>query len=102
MSHRLSCAKPDFIEFAGVKFVANASVLNVSSEPNAMQATAGKTVSVLYTGRLINGTVFDASSQHGNKPIEFVLGRGQVIQGWDEGIALMRKGEKATLLSWLM
>lgn len=69
-----------------------------TTNPAGVQATAGKTVSVLYTGRLLNGTVFDASSQHSNVPISFVLGRGQVIAGWDEGIALMRKGEKATLL----
>jgi len=61
-------------------------------------AVAGKSVSVLYTGRLLNGTVFDASSQRNNVPITFTLGAGQVIPGWDEGIALMRKGEKATLL----
>jgi FKBP-type peptidyl-prolyl cis-trans isomerase len=70
----------------------------ITTNPSGVQATAGKTVSVLYTGRLLNGTVFDASSQHGNVPLSFVLGRGQVIAGWDEGIALMRKGEKATLL----
>ena len=62
------------------------------------QAVAGKTVSVLYTGALMDGTVFDASSKHGNTPISFVLGRGQVIPGWDEGIALMHKGEKGQLL----
>jgi peptidylprolyl isomerase len=75
-------------------------------EPNAVQATAGKTVSVLYTGQLlkldngqlVDGAVFDASSQRGNAPLDFVLGRGQVIAGWDEGIALMRKGEKGILL----
>ncbi|MBC6992465.1 FKBP-type peptidyl-prolyl cis-trans isomerase [Hymenobacter sp. BT491] len=61
-------------------------------------ARAGQTVSVLYTGSLLNGQVFDASSKHGNVPISFVLGTGQVIPGWDEGIALMSKGSKATLL----
>lgn len=61
-------------------------------------ATAGKSVSVLYTGSLLSGTVFDATSQRGNAPFTFTLGAGQVIPGWDEGIALMRKGEKATLL----
>jgi FKBP-type peptidyl-prolyl cis-trans isomerase len=70
----------------------------VTSVPTGVQATAGKTVSVLYTGMFMNGTVFDASSQHGNTPISFVLGKGEVIRGWDEGIALMRKGEKAILL----
>ena len=61
------------------------------------QARANNTVYVLYTGRLMDGTVFDASSQRNNVPINFVLGQGRVIRGWDEGIALMHKGEKATL-----
>jgi len=70
----------------------------VTSVPGAVPATAGRTVSVLYTGRFMDGRVFDASSQHGNTPISFVLGTGRVIKGWDEGIALMRKGEKGQLL----
>jgi peptidylprolyl isomerase len=70
----------------------------VTANPTGTPATAGKTVSVLYTGRLMDGTVFDATSQRDNKPYEFLLGSGSVIKGWDEGIALMRKGEKAILL----
>ena len=70
----------------------------VTANASGAQATAGKTVSVIYTGTLLDGTVFDASSLHGNTPISFVLGAGQVIKGWDEGIALMRKGEKSVLL----
>jgi len=63
-------------------------------------ATAGKTISVLYTGKLLDGTVFDATSKNNNKPFTFVVGAmpKQVIEGFDEGISLMRKGEKATLL----
>ena len=53
-------------------------------------------VKVHYTGRLLNGTVFDSSVERG-EPIEFQLGVGQVIPGWDEGIALMSKGEKGIL-----
>ncbi|WP_201982133.1 FKBP-type peptidyl-prolyl cis-trans isomerase [Hymenobacter rubidus] len=68
------------------------------TDATQVQAVAGKTVSVLYTGMLMDGTVFDASAQHGNVPISFVLGRGKVIAGWDEGIALMHKGDKAQLL----
>ncbi|WP_242510013.1 FKBP-type peptidyl-prolyl cis-trans isomerase [Hymenobacter persicinus] len=64
----------------------------------AVQAKAGRTVSVLYTGKLLNGTIFDASARHGNVPISFVLGQGRVIKGWDEGIALMHKGDKGLLL----
>ena len=56
----------------------------------------GSTVKAHYTGCLLDGTVFDTSIERG-EPIEFVLGVGQVIPGWDEGIALMSKGEKAVL-----
>lgn len=70
----------------------------VAPNPTGTPATAGKTVSVRYTGTLLDGTVFDASAKHGNEPFDFVLGEGKVISGWDEGIALMHKGEKGVLL----
>ncbi len=60
------------------------------------QAQAGNTVRVHYTGKLENGKVFDSSIPRG-QPIEFRLGVGQVIKGWDEGIALMKEGGKAVL-----
>lgn len=53
-------------------------------------------VKVHYTGKLLDGTVFDSSVERG-EPIAFTLGVGQVIKGWDEGIALMSKGEKGIL-----
>src|SRR5204863_7383839 len=49
--------------------------------------TRGQTLSVLYTGSLQNGTVFDSSEKHGGKPYEFALGTGNAIQGWHEGLA---------------
>lgn len=58
------------------------------------QAENGKTVSVHYEGSLENGKVFDSSYAR-KKPIEFKLGIGQVIEGWDEGIALLKVGDKA-------
>jgi len=58
------------------------------------QAQKGKTVSVHYTGSLANGKVFDSSFPR-KKPISFPLGMGHVIPGWDEGIALLRVGDKA-------
>ena len=60
-------------------------------------AEAGTKVSVHYTGMLDDGTVFDSSVERG-QPIEFMLGVGQVIPGWDEGIALMSTGGKARLV----
>ncbi len=53
-------------------------------------------VKVHYTGRLLDGTVFDSSIERG-EPIEFPLGAHRVIPGWDEGIAMMSKGEKGIL-----
>ena len=58
------------------------------------KAENGKTVSVHYTGQLPDGKVFDSSYPR-KKPIEFPLGQGNVIEGWDEGIALLQVGDKA-------
>ena len=92
------------------KYIRDNKITNAQRQPSGLyfvpvvvdtskvRATAGRTVSVLYTGALMDGSVFDASSKRGNVPISFVLGTGRVIKGWDEGIALMRKGEKAQLL----
>jgi FKBP-type peptidyl-prolyl cis-trans isomerase len=59
-------------------------------------AQAGDRVTAHYIGRLMNGQVFD-SSLDSNTPISFVLGSGQVIRGWDEGLVGMRAGGKRTL-----
>ena len=56
----------------------------------------GETVTVHYTGWLTDGTKFDSSVDR-NEPFAFVLGTGQVIQGWDQGVATMRVGDKARL-----
>jgi len=58
------------------------------------QAEKGKGVSVHYKGQLVDGTVFDSSYQR-KQPIDFTLGVGQVIPGWDEGIQLLKVGDKA-------
>lgn len=59
-------------------------------------ASAGKTVSVHYTGWLTNGTKFDSSLDR-EMPFEFVLGTGSVIAGWDQGVSGMKVGEKRKL-----
>lgn len=61
------------------------------------QPQSGEIVSVHYTGKLDDGTVFDSSYSRG-EPISFPLGQGMVIPGWEEGIAMMSKGGEATLI----
>ena len=68
----------------------------VTEEGNGEKPEVGKPVTMHYTGKLLDGTVFDSSVERGD-PFQFVLGVGQVIPGWDEGIALMSKGEKGVL-----
>src|SRR5436853_7531504 len=60
------------------------------------EAVKGRTVSVHYTGWLTNGKKFDSSVDRG-QPFEFSLGAGQVIKGWDEGVAGMKVGGKRQL-----
>jgi FKBP-type peptidyl-prolyl cis-trans isomerase len=59
-------------------------------------AGPGDHVTVHYVGTLTNGTEFDSSRKR-SKPLDFVLGRGQVIKGWDDGIAGMKVGGKRKL-----
>ncbi|WP_230678861.1 FKBP-type peptidyl-prolyl cis-trans isomerase [Hymenobacter properus] len=110
-----ACQKEETVDYAAVdeghikKYIADNNITNaqrqasglyyvpVTTVPTAQKAVAGKTVSVLYTGTFLDGKVFDASKNR-YTPISFVLGNNQVIKGWDEGIALMRKGEKSVLL----
>ncbi|MCF6296581.1 MAG: peptidylprolyl isomerase [Flavobacteriaceae bacterium] len=64
---------------------------------NGKKSEKGKQISVHYKGQLPDGTVFDSSYQR-KQPIDFVLGVGQVIAGWDEGLQLMQVGDKARLV----
>jgi peptidylprolyl isomerase len=58
---------------------------------------AGKVVTVQYSGYLSDGTMFDSSVER-DEPIQFVVGQGQVIPGWDEGFLLLKKGDKARFI----
>jgi peptidylprolyl isomerase len=64
---------------------------------NGAAPKTGQTISVHYTGTLENGTKFD-SSRDRNKPIEFPLGIGKVIPGWDEGLSTMKVGGRRQLI----
>lgn len=82
------------------KVITTASGLQYQDEVFGTGAVAktGQTVSVLYTGALTDGKVFDSSASHGNKPFEFQIGAGNVIKGWDEGVAGMKVGGKRMLV----
>jgi FKBP-type peptidyl-prolyl cis-trans isomerase len=67
------------------------------AEGSGPQAASGKKVKVHYNGTFLNGEKFDASYDRG-APIEFTLGKGEVIKGWDEGISMMKAGGKANLV----
>ena len=68
----------------------------MTEEGNGEKPEVGQLVTVHYTGKLLDGTVFDSSVER-DQPFQFPLGLGRVIAGWDEGIALMSKGEKGVL-----
>jgi FKBP-type peptidyl-prolyl cis-trans isomerase len=61
------------------------------------EAKAGDTLSVKYTGKLTDGTIFDSTDKHGGQPFSFTLGAGQVIEGWDQGLVGMKVGGEREL-----
>ena len=68
----------------------------MTEEGNGEMPAKGDKVKVHYTGKLLDGKVFDSSIERG-EPIEVPIGMGYVIPGWDEGIMMMSKGEKGVL-----
>ena len=75
---------------SGLKYI-------VVKKGNGKKAENGKMAEVHYTGWLLDGKKFD-SSRDRNEPFEFLLGAKQVISGWDEGVALMKIGDKFKLI----
>jgi FKBP-type peptidyl-prolyl cis-trans isomerase FkpA len=88
----------DFVSKNGIKATRTNSGVYYSIIEKGKGSTpkAGQKVLVNYTGKLLNGSVFDSSV--GKEPLEFAVGVGQVIPGWDEGISLLNEGAKAVLV----
>jgi FKBP-type peptidyl-prolyl cis-trans isomerase len=81
---------------ASVKKTAEGLVIEDTRAGEGAMASNGKIVSVHYDGRLTDGTKFDSSYERG-LPIEFQLGTGKVIKGWDQGVEGMKVGGKRRL-----
>lgn len=89
----------DYAKANNLKTMTTASGLHyvITQQGTGEKPKAGEKVTVHYRGMLLNGKQFDASYDRG-QPFSFKLGKGQVIAGWDEGIALLNTGTKATFL----
>ncbi|MBL4669441.1 MAG: FKBP-type peptidyl-prolyl cis-trans isomerase [Flavobacteriales bacterium] len=77
----------EIITASGLKYI-------LTKHGKGEQPTKGSYVSVHYVGKLLDGQIFDTSRK--GKPFSFHLGLGEVIEGWDEGIALLKVGDEAT------
>jgi FKBP-type peptidyl-prolyl cis-trans isomerase FkpA len=82
----------------GLQKTAGGAYVDVKSVGDGPQVENGKLISVKYTGKLIpSGKIFESNMDGTNPPIEFVIGTGGMIRGWDEGLLLFKKGGKGTL-----
>ena len=82
---------------AGFKKTDSGLRYQIIQKGSGKKAAKGDNISVHYKGQLVDGTVFDSSYQR-KEPIDFQVGIGQVIKGWDEGLQLMQVGDKARLV----
>ncbi len=92
----------EYFKKNGIKATKTASGLyyTIQQQGSGSNAVAGQTLSVNYTGTLLNGNKFDSNTDPAFKhtePFKVEIGKGQVIKGWDEGMLLFNKGTKATL-----
>jgi len=77
--------------------IKNGMKIETTKEGTGAEIKNGQVASMLYTGMLADGSVFDSTSKRNDQPLEFTLGAGQVIQGWEQGILGMKVGEERTL-----
>ncbi len=70
----------------------------IEKQGSGKQPVNGNTISVNYTGKLLNGMMFDTSLKPGGQPYEFVIGSHSVISGWDEGLLYFKAGGSGKLL----
>jgi FKBP-type peptidyl-prolyl cis-trans isomerase FkpA len=89
----------DYVKSTGLKFTTTKSGMYyiITNETKGAKASIGDTISANYTGKLLNGKVFDTNSTRGQL-FEFALGKKAVIPGWDEIFSILRVGEKATIV----
>lgn len=81
----------------GMETTPSGLMYKINKKGTGKKAEKGNTVSVHYAGRLTNGNEFDNSFKRG-EPIEFPVGAGMVIRGWDEGLLMLNEGDEATFL----
>ena len=93
--------KLEILEFEkhieGMSKTSSGLYYKINKEGNKNKPLKGQNITVHYKGMLLDGTVFDSSIQR-DQPIDFTLGIGQVIAGWDEGISLLSEGASAKLV----
>lgn len=114
-AERAEAGKRQFTEYIktnhpNAQKTASGLYYDIIKKGNGKQAEAGKMVSVNYTGKFLDGKVFDTSDEEAAKasgnhnpqrkyqPIEFPLGQRRVIPGWDEGVQLLKEGDKAVFI----
>lgn len=91
-------AKKKFEELKqGMQTTPSGLMYKITKKGEGAKVEKGNTLSVHYAGKLTNGTEFDNSFKRG-EPIEFLVGMGMVIRGWDEGLQLLNVGDEATFL----
>ncbi|HPS28589.1 MAG TPA: FKBP-type peptidyl-prolyl cis-trans isomerase [Candidatus Paceibacterota bacterium] len=91
----LSAASSGIIIYLNSRPLSNKDMqAQLIKEGSGEQVKAGDKVSVLYKGSLTDGTVFDESAKHDNQPIEFIVGSGQIIKGFDDAMIGMKVGDK--------